>query len=361
MPSKIAQRIERELGVTGLVDALAHRLPASDLRSLLMEVYRTRTEGVKESGLREQFARDPLMAPSAAGARELLALDAIAFQAAADFTALDLSPVCPFAASSILGGTSQNNILTAVRNAEVLGDSTIAMALEAARRRASGEVVRLCASQRVVRLQPFDVAGFSPHFRLFAMVTAGRDTGSLHFETDHLLEHVRVYLQMFRLLNTAGFTIQCPLVEFTDIEAVERALGAAGVTAEEIRAAIRAHWLGGSHRFLAGRGIKLPGDARHPLLEEKVIAPLRAEFPEAGFRVNAQRLEGLGYYHSFALRISPQALDGARYPVVDGGFTAWTARLLGNRKERLLVSGAGSEFLCNVYRPGVAVNRRSSG
>ena len=94
----------------------------------------------------------------------------------------------------------------------------------------------------------------------------------------------------------------------------------------------------------------LATDAPHPLLDTRVIAPLRAEFPEAEFRVNLARLEGLGYYRGFALRISPRATDGVRYPVGDGGFTDWTARLLGNRKERLLISGIGTEFLCKKYR-----------
>ena len=48
MPSAITSRIERELGLTGLVDALT-RLPASDLRSLLMDVYRTRAAAVTEA------------------------------------------------------------------------------------------------------------------------------------------------------------------------------------------------------------------------------------------------------------------------------------------------------------------------
>jgi hypothetical protein len=50
------------------------------------------------------------------------------------------------------------------------------------------------------------------------------------------------------------------------------------------------------------------------------------------------------------LRISPLAPDGVRYPVADGGFTDWTARLLQNRKERLLTSGIGTEFVCFRYK-----------
>ena len=321
------------------------------MQSLLLDVYQLRAARLKEAAPLVEAAAHPLMAPSTVSARDFLAFDRLAFDAAREFEALDLSPVCPLGASHTLGGTSQNNVLTSIRNAEVLGDSTIAMALEAARRRPV-EVLRLCASQRVIRLQPFDVPGFSPHFRLFGLVSAGRDTGSFRFETVHLVEHVRVYLRLFRLLNAAGFLVQDPLVEFTDMTAVQVSLQAAGVTNEEIHAAIRAHKLGGSERFLEERGISLPLETQHPLLESSVIAPLLSEFPEAQFRVNQRRLEGLGYYCSFALRLSPLAADGNRYPVVDGGFTDWTARLLNNRKERLLISGIGTEFVCKKYVAG---------
>ncbi|MGC4050115.1 MAG: hypothetical protein QM757_12085 [Paludibaculum sp.] len=349
MPSKIVQRIERALGMADLVDALARKLPASDLRSLLMEVYQERSAMATEPALLAQAVRDPLVTPSSVSARDFAAFDQAAFEAARGFDALDLSPVCPFGVSSKLGGTHQNNLLTTIRNVEGLGDSTIAMALEAARRRASGEVIRLCASHRVIRLQPFEGPGLTPHFRLFATVTAGRDTGSSTFETRHLVEHVRVYLNLFRLLESAGFSIQSPLVELTDMAAIEAALQAAGVNQAVVRQNIRAHWYGGSERFLKEHGLDLSSDAPHPLLRQAVIAPLQSEFPEAQFRVNQSRLEGFGYYRAFALRISPQAPDGNRYPVADGGFTDWTARLLGNRKERLLISGIGSEFLCKKY------------
>jgi hypothetical protein len=350
MPSEIVRRIERELRLTGLVDALAMKLSASDLRSLMMEVYRTRAADVKVAAIQAQAARDPLMAPSTASARDLMAFDSMAFQAAAEFVAVDLSPVCPFSATSTLGGTSQNNVVTAIRNAEALGDSTIALALEAGRRRSSEGLVRLCASHRVIRLQPFDVPGYSPHFRLFALVTAGRDTGSFRFEAEHLLEHVRVYLRLFRMLTAAGFALQRPIVELSDMIAIDAALADAGITSGEVRKSVRAHRLGGSERFLHERGITAPANSRHPVLESGVIGPLRDEFPEAQFRLNQERLEGLGYYRPFTLRISVQAPDGNRYPLVDGGFTDWTARLLGNQKERLLISGIGSEFVCKTYR-----------
>jgi hypothetical protein len=349
MSSGIARRIEREWSLPGLFEALSGKLAPSDLRSLLLETFRDRAAAVKPPALLKE---DPLLTPSAVDARVLIAFDAAAFQAAPRFEALDLSPVCPFGASHALGATSQNNVLTTIRNAEVLADSTIAMAIEAARRRRSGDLVRLCATTRLIRLQPFEGKGFSPHFRLFGAVSAGRDAGGARFEMAQLVEHARVYLGLFRLLNRAGFQLERPLVEFTDMRAAQAALIAAGVAPDDVQRAIRAHRPGGSERFLEERGIDLPGDTRHPLLEAGVIARLQDEFREAEFRINQRRLEGLHYYSSFALRISPQAPDGGRYPVVDGGFTDWTARLLGNRKERLLISGIGSELVCKMFRDG---------
>jgi hypothetical protein len=40
--SKIIARIEREIGIPGLVAALAERLTPTDLQSVLLEVYRQR-------------------------------------------------------------------------------------------------------------------------------------------------------------------------------------------------------------------------------------------------------------------------------------------------------------------------------
>src|SRR5262249_17042130 len=299
MQSAFTSRIERELGLTGLVDALT-TLPASDLRSLLMDVYRTRATGVTEATIAAHAARDPLMTPSTASARDLMAFDSIAFQPAPEFIPLHLSPVCRFSAASILGGTSQNNVLTTIRNAEVLGDPTIALALEAARRRRSGGPIRLCASQRVIRLQPFDVPGYSPHFRLFALVTAGRDSGSLRFEMEHLTEHVSFYLRLCRALSSQGFRLENPLVEISDVRATTAALSGAGVSPADVREAIRAHDPGAAARFLAERNVSLGTEAPESAadlarLAREVFEPLRSWYPEAEFRTTLSRLEGLGY------------------------------------------------------------------
>jgi hypothetical protein len=369
MPSPILSRIEAQTGLPGLASALAE-LSASDLQSLLLHVFQQRANALQESHLM-QLAERPLLAPSNIDARLMNRFDRVAFEAARSFEAVELSPVCAVGLSRVLGEIDQNNVLTTIRNAEVLGDPTPALALECARRRRDAKLrsageVRLCASQRVIRLQPFDFPGYTPHFRLFALVTAGRDPGSHAFELRHLAEHVRFFLELCRGLNQAGFSLMSPLVEITDSGIVQKLLAQAGVSADQLRQTIRAHKPGESEKFLAERGVRLPDavedpareipnlDPQHPLARTRpeIFDPLAREFPEAQFRFNLARLEGISYYGGLCLRISPQAPDGNRYPVIDGGFTNWTARLLQDRKERVLATGIGSEFVCRRYLAG---------
>lgn len=368
MASKIIARVAAETGIPRLFPALSEEIALSDLQSLLMHVYQARTANSRESDVRRGAGRG-LVASSKVDARLLNQFDKTAFQVAQEFEAIELSPVGPLGLNRVLGGIDQNNVLTTIRNAEVLGDPTTALALECWRRRkghdhrGSGEAVRLCCSQRLVRLQPFDQPGYTPHFRLFALVSAGRDTGSHAFEIQHLGEHIRFYLRLFAALNDQGFSFREPLVEISDTAVVEVLLRESGIALEELHQSVRAHVLGGSERFLAERGVclpeviedparELPGGAPHfrlARLKTELIEKLRSEFPDAQFRFNLARLEGLGYYRGLCLRISPMAPDGNRYPITDGGFTDWTARLLENRKERLLATGVGSEFACVKY------------
>jgi hypothetical protein len=369
MQSKITRRILAETGIPRLLSALAEELSAGDLQSLLLSVYQQRSRTVREPDLLALSKRSLLTAPSTVDARLFNTFDRAAFQTAAGFEAVDLSPVGPLGTAALLAGIDQNNVLTTIRNAEVLGDSTLALALECARRRRdlaerTPAPMRLASSHRVVRLQPFDFPGYTLHFRLFALVSAGRDTGSSSFELQHLGEHVRFYLNLFRSLNAEGFQLASPLVEISDLSITEALLNAAGVSRDEVRTMVRAHLPGASERFLSERGIALPSQVVSPrdelpasvpqqrlqLVKERMVDALQPEFPEAEFRFNLARLEGLGYCAGLCLRISPVAPDGMRYPITDGGFTDWTARLLQDKKERLLTTGIGSEFVCRKYR-----------
>ena len=376
MNPAIIRRIVARAGVPTLDNILAETLSPSELQSLSIAVYQRRARQTGVADLMKGASSRPLVRPSGVDARLLNAFDRLAFESASEFEAVELSPVCPFATSAVLGSIDQNSVLTTIRDADVLGDSTPALALACAlRRRAAADrgsqLVRFCSSHRVIRLQPFDVPGYTAHFRLFCLVTAGRDTGSDGFEVASLREHVECYLRLFRSLNAEGFDLAGPLVEISDTRMTAARLASTPGAREAVRAAVRAHRPDSSARLLESLDVALPSAVVDPIPEldrlaathglerelfrlaavkRRVVDDLASRYPEAQFRFNLARLEGLGYYDGLCVRVSPLAPGGDRYPIVDGGFSDWTARLLQDRKERFFATGIGSEFICRRYR-----------
>src|SRR6202030_3331676 len=89
-----------------------------------------------------------------------------------------------------------NRVIATTRGSEVVSDPTNVLALEAATRRKQepGQGVNLAACLRVVRAQPFEGEGVFQHFRLFALVSTGRDQGSALTEAEMLTAHLRFWL-----------------------------------------------------------------------------------------------------------------------------------------------------------------------
>ena len=203
-------------------------------------------------------------------------------------------------------------------------------------------------------------AEFTPHFRLFALVTAGRDAGEHRFETDALAEHVLAWLRLADGLRHAGFSVKGARVEVSDMAAVEALCLAQGVSVE----------------VLARVGATLPGSLRDPRSElgplhrrlpteaalrldrvrERVVPAIATAFPATEVRFDLSRLEGLGYYRGLAFRISVEGPAGS-LPVVDGGVVPWMQALLADRKERLVASAIGTEAVCKVCPPEPKLGR----
>jgi hypothetical protein len=308
------ERILRTAAAPGILTALGDRLSPTDLQTLLLEVYRRRAARVTPSRLLEQYERNRFTAPSALDPAELTRLDLL-FQerlAAYGFEVLALSPVCPLGTNSAVATVDQHKVLTTVRGTEVVADATNVLALECAARRrglprGTRTRTRLAASHRVLRTQMFSGLGMSAHFQLLALVTAGRDEGSFAFETTALAEQVGAHLDILgrsRRVRTLNVTV-------TDLT-------------------------GGRHRDALGA----------------VMRRLAAEHPEAAFGFDDERAHGRGYYVGACFEIGAVTAGGDSLGLVDGGFTRWTAELLGNAKERLLISGLGVERLCGHFPAG---------
>lgn len=311
-------------------------MSSGDLDSLLLHVYEQRTRDLKPVELLRRFEQKRTSRPLRADARRLHAWEGRLLEAAADFEALALGPASPLGATRALGGIHSNNVLAAVRGLEVQADPSVWLALEAARRRRPDRsgALRLCASQRVLRLQPLPDPALLPHFQLFACLTARRH-GSW---SEEMARHARVYLSALR-----GRAARLVL-EVSDPRRVRQLLAEHGV---EVSGQFKAHDLQGSARYLAERGIVLPrGRGLHSRLEAEVLAPLENEFPEVEMVVDLSRTEGLGYYCGPVLRVLAAAhRDGPLLHLVDGGCLDWTARLLHDRSEWVFSSGIGVDRL----------------
>jgi len=307
MADEILSRIHREHG-EDLLEVLSSRLSPTDLQSLLLEVYRRRALRQAPGRLLAQHEENRFVRPSPLDPRVRLGFDRVAFSLASEeFEPIELAPMCPLGTTSAVTTVSQNNLVSTARNTEVMADPTNAMALECAlRRRKSPEPVRLCCSERVTRAQGVSGPQSWAHFRLFALVSAGRDEGAYRFESAELARHIGFYLRLFPALGFSGMAgVRAALTNFVGDE-------------------IAAH---------------------HDVL----LADLSAAFPGVEFGHYPERETGRGYYVGSCFHIYVRDGAGEEYFLADGGVVDWTQKLLSNKKERFLISGIGTERLCSVF------------
>jgi hypothetical protein len=204
---------DRAWATSGLTDeayaALAERLPASAVWSLLLDVMARRAGQRTPAGLLRQWTGDDFVRPALVDQRTLVELDGHLLAAARGFEALELSPVAPLGACAVPGLTSQNRVLSALRGTEVVADPTNLLALECAHRlrRDSSQVVRLATCHRCVRAQAFPRRpGFSRHFRIFCLATAGRELKDHGFAVEALMEQIDTHLAALDRLQGHGYT-----------------------------------------------------------------------------------------------------------------------------------------------------------
>ena len=296
-----------EAGNADLAAQLGDHTSGSDLTSLLLDVADRQASRRSASDVLRQYERDRFTRPAAVAPATLLSTTAtVAGSVGTNFDFVELAPLVPLGTHSVIAGGAQNRVGSPVRATEVAADPTTALAWEAAvRRRAqlredprSIATVRLAAANRVVRAQAFDGPRSYAHFMLLGMVSAGRDVGSGTFERTELVRHIGALLAACRACKLRRFEVRVTDLDGSRPEAIEH---------------VRAE--------LAGDGVGV------------------TEWPE--------RQGGRGYYDSLCFKIDVLH-DGEWVEVADGGDTAWTQRLLGNRKERLVISGLGLERLASL-------------
>lgn len=315
--NKIVERIERQVNIPGLASLLAEQLTPTDLQSLLLEVYRVRSSRRQPSDVLADFQADRFVRPAPVSPVRLLTWEQLAFSTLpTEFQPLALSPVSPLGTNSAIAPVDQNWSVATARNTEVVSDSTNVLALECAVQRQkllrgnprSTELVHLAASHRLLRAQRYEDPAARPHFAALALCSAGRDQGNLRFEFSMLGLHIRFYLNSLRSFLGPDIPLHLSATDF-----------------------------------------RL--NPRHSLLEEQLFGPVRAEFHDVVCAIDVERTRGKGYYLDLCFHIHATHPSGQRLELVDGGVVDWTQRLLSNAKERLVISGIGSERLCSAFEP----------
>jgi hypothetical protein len=299
------RRVVDETGGPAYLELLADGLAGADLTTLLLEVFRRRAARVRPTEVFRRYRSDRFVAPAAVDLAALRrAEDAVIGALPTGFETVVLAPVVPLGTHTATGDVDPRNVIATIRGTEVAADPTNGLALEAAARRGemlrrsarSAELVRLAASQRVTRAQLFEGPVSFAHFQLLGVVTAGRDTGGHEFERRQLAEHAR--------------------------------FAATGVLAS-----------GAEHVTIAITCMDDPSREVFADVKEALTDLAETDVVEA-----PEREAGLAYYRDLCFKVFASA-GGQRFEVGDGGFVDWTAKLLGNRKERLLISGYGLDRL----------------
>ena len=313
--TRIIDRIGRDAGVPDLADILSSRLAPTDLQSLLLEVYARRAKSREPKMLLEDHVSNRFAQPSTSNLVRLLEWDRTAFSKLPRvFRSVELSPVCPLGTASVLSPISQDWIVSTIRNTEVVADSTNVLALECALRRREqkdfstghADPVHLATSHRLLRGQKISPRpGLLQHFRLFSLSSAGRDPGSLRFETQALRLHIGFFLNAFKKFLRSKISFRVAVSDFHS-------------------------------------------EAPRSVVKSGVIESLRSKHKGVRIEFDQDRKQGRGYYGELCFKIYATPLKGKDLELVDGGDVNWTQKLLNNAKERLVISGCGSERVCEL-------------
>ena len=316
MGNPAIDKILEKLGQKDLLDILTHKLTTSELNSLLLEVYKIKTEDLSPADLLKGYISNRFVKPVGTNPREYLLLEEAFYRIAESlsFIPVELSPVAQLGTCSVIATVNQNKVISSLRGTEVMADATNALALHICSLKKETETedrggstpMRYCTSHRLIRTQKFHIPGFSAHFKIFCMVSSGRDTGSYGFEKQNLLEHITAYKEIFEQL----FHI----------------------------------------RHMKVKLIKSGGYSDPDGLVARVISHIQENIDGISiFSADQNAEHGNHYYKGIQFKLLLD-IKGIEYAIADGGFVDWSQKLLGNKKERMLISGMGVDFLLGLMK-----------
>jgi hypothetical protein len=296
---KALRRIERRLGMPGLLHQMAEQLSVSDLTALLTVLFAERGALQNPADLIKRYARNAYAKPAGCSASDYRLLEAEMLMAAEERGAhsILLSPAALFGCCSAFGAVSQNKVISAARGLEFLSDATNMLALYIAAGLKNGTLshadspIHVCTTHRHIRYQAAFGTGMLPHFGLFTMVSAGRSRPSYAFEAEALLFHLRFYGDYWQKKHGAGLSLTFHIRK--------------------------------GYQDSAG-------------FFERMVETVKAHIPGMAVHIDRQANDTV-YYTGLQAKMHV-CTDGGMIEIGDLGFTDWTQKLLNHKGERLLIS-----------------------
>lgn len=310
--SQIVDSILRRIGQPSLAQALINELSGTELNTLMLEVFAQRASAISPGELLRSYENNRFVKPVDLPVLPLreMEVEYLRLFNSCGFEPVELSTVSPLGTCSVISPTNQNKILSALRNTEVLADATNALALHISSLKKQGdwkplpnEQRHFVVVQRHLRTPTIANSGFTPHFKIAALVTAGYDTGNYTFECEALCHHIKAVTKLYTELHRVkgiGYRLLC-------------------------------------RDGYQDRSTLASRVAKHLL---DTLNDVKVDILEKPEKENA-------YYHGIQYKIDI-SLHGGSWEIGDGGFVNWTQQLLQNRKERMLITGLGFEFMYRI-------------
>jgi hypothetical protein len=302
--NNISNLIAEKKGYSNLFNELTEKLSGSELNSLLLELFRKRTQKITPPQLLKLFEKNRFAAPSTVDTIDFKEFEIRCLKLAKSkgFIPITLSPLTVLGSCSVVGFVDQNNIISALRGTEVVSDATNVFALLTAKEfknNKKSSVIKYAATHRHVRGQAFSNPAFTPHFNIFCMATGGKDTGNYSFELEHVLDHITTHLSIF--------TNELP-----------------------------------NKKLLLRIYLK----EENKTFEQKLNQSLQQVNNSVTIKSEKQ-VNTSGYYNLVRFKFFTEH-KGTEFNLSDGGFVNWTQQLIPNKKHRLIASGIGTELIHKI-------------
>lgn len=358
------------------------RLRPAKMTTVLLCLYDEYIKKRKTSDIFNQYKENRFLSLARISQKEMVDIDGMIYQIIPKkFQDIIISPVSPLGINKVLTNINQKNILSAVRNVEVVSAIAPILAIESAKRRQKNNYselengcVYLCTSHRNIRAQLFDrdknnaSQKLTPHFQLFCFSSSGYSLDNVEFSSKTLDAHLRIILNFFRAANQSGnFEVKNITVSISDISIIERLIKKNKVNRDKLKLETT-----NRHASIFKEvGLKVDDrvnniieldhitdkhqELRFPfrnlkIIEKTVIENLKNDYKEVSFDYHLSRIAGIGYFNGVCFKIRAENKMGEVYSLVDGGSYDWVSKFIPNKNERFFSTGFGSELFCRFFK-----------